>query len=101
MVNTLGMMEGRIKDTGLTITCMGKEYTDGPTEENTKENTRKTENADMACSIGQTAACMTECGKMDIKTGRASIKTVKELSNTTCGETARNKNGSLKECTTQ
>ena len=32
----LGMMEGRIRDTGLTTICMVKVFIGGPTEENMK-----------------------------------------------------------------
>ena len=45
--NINGQMAGYLLEIGLIITCMGKEFTHGKMEENTKENIKKTRKTDL------------------------------------------------------
>ena len=51
MESILGMMEGHIKVTGLTITCTAKGYTPGLMEENMRENTLMIRNTVMEFTL--------------------------------------------------
>jgi len=94
LASMCGQMADNMRENGRIITCMAGVFTPGRTEENTRVNTRTTENMDMVFILGPTTDSMLETGRMESNTEKESIDLQTEQKRAAFGKKAKELGGS-------